>query len=1084
MNKTTLFAFLFYLIAGIPHLKAGESMPLKGTWEFCLDAKDQGIPENWTNKKLSDTITLPGITDETGQGEPEHELKVLSRKHKYIGAAWYSKEINIPEEWKNKTIELNMERVMWLSKVWLDGKPMGEQNSLCTPHHYILGKLSPGKHRLTLLIDNREQAPLLGASWGHSTGNQTQIQWNGVLGDFELRALENVRVDKVRTFTDHKGKLDMETGMTNEGDTPKKANLNIELKEKKSGKSIFKKSYPVTVAPGFSLTTINEQIPNVKPWDEFSPFLYDFHAKLAIDENPSVVSKVQHTLGFRSLKTEGDHIVLNDIPRYMRGNLDCAVFPLTGYPPTDKKSWLNILKHYRENGLNHVRFHSWTPPQAAFEAADELGLYVLSEIFWRDGWMGQGLDIEKAEPFLRPELKRIADTHGNHPSLLMLAMGNELGGFDIKRMDPWIAEVKKHDPRHLYATSVRRRASIHADVDFQGNLGSGYPVSYLQKGELNTRRDFRPWYGKENWYLKDQAHLPGIQHEIGQWVFYPDWNEVDKYSGLLKADGLIKAKELAKENGLLPQNKELCQSSGKTAMMLYKENIESFLRTPHAGGFQLLGMQDFPGQGIALIGWLDSFYNSKGIITPEEVRQYCNTTVPLMSADKYVFQTTEPLVADLQVFHFEKKDIPASTLSWTLSSTDKKVIASGEFPHLVIKNAQLSPAGQISVDLSSIAKPTQLTLSVSLKGTKFKNHWNFWAFPPGKKEASPEGVFVTDSLNEASKALQEKKKVLLLAHKLGEQNNTYYAQWLPAFWVGNATATNGTLVQNTHPALKEFPTEDFANFQWYELCQNSRGYEMEGLPLDFRPIVQPINDFHFNKKLASVFELKSPEGASLLVCGYDIDSDLENRPVASAFRKSLLTYMNSPQFDPKTAFEKGWLERAIIAPNAPVTAPEKYNDAFLYIKAGGNRNLPVGTHQKWSEKMDAVTPYDAAKYGYEVTCDLVWKRTSEYSLWQGKKMHIDFKLPFDFTGFIALTFDSYDNENRTGNILHNGKTVEIGKLPAPKAGGGGGYKTIYLPLKAGDTLLGKYGLDITCTGGANLLITDVAIIPEIPKEDK
>lgn len=1083
-------------LPGARGAEAEGKMSLAGTWEFALDKEDKGSAAGWENKSLPDQLKLPGITDEGTYGEAEHAMGILARKHKYVGAAWYSREVDIPSSWSGKSVELYLERVKWLSRLWVDGRLIGEDKSLHTPHVYNLGALSPGKHRITLLIDNREQVPLLGSSWGHSTGEQTQKQWNGVLGKIELRALSPSRLSKVRTFTDHEGALKVEGTYRNETGSVAKGNLYLSLTDKKTGSEVWSRDFPIVLS-GVDKEVIvqNESVEGVKPWDEFDPQLYVFRAEFRPETGEP--SSEEHAIGFRTLKTEGAFISLNGIPRYMRGNLDCADFPLTGYPPTDKESWLKILQHYVDHGLNHVRFHSWTPPQAAFEAADELGLYVLSEIFWRDGWMGTGLDLAAAESFLRPELMRIADEYGNHASLLMLAMGNELGGFDVKAMDPWIAEVKAHDPRHLYATSVRREATPHADIDFMGNLGAGYPSGYIYQGLLNTRRNFGANYGEANWYLKDRGipYMPGIQHEVGQWVFYPDWAEIEKYTGLLDPEGLKEARRFAEENGVLEQNADFVQSSGKQAMVLYKEGIESMLRTPDCGGFQLLGMQDFTGQGIALIGWLDAFYDNKGVVTPEEVRAFCNTTVPLMEADKYVFVNTEPLTADIKIIRFDKAYLPNAQVEWSLVDPSKVaesnagVVASGEFPAQTLKNGAITPVGTINYDTKALTQPVHLTLKVGVKGTSFANSWSFWVFPDagGDAVAVPGDVLVTKDPTEAREALKVSgKKVILLAHELGRVSNASYAQWMPSFWVGNANQNDGQLVRADHPALDGFPTEAFMDFQWWDLCKNSRGFELKGLPNELRPIVQPINDFHFNKKLGSVVELSSPEGGKLLICGYDVASDLSKRPVAKAFFKSLVDYAGSSKFAPKISFTDKWFGDQLIDMNAPLKPPPKFKDAYLYIKPGGSPKLPIGTYYTWEEAQDGVTSYDANKYGYELKkFELIWKRYEDYSLWQGADMRLEFKLPFNFEGYIAVTFDSYNNEWRTGTILHNGQTVNIGKLPAATTPGDpSGTKTVYLKLKSGDTLLGKYGVDIQCTQGGNLLITEVALLPDIPEEDK
>lgn len=743
-----ILLFILTILPVFAFSQTSDIISLSGKWNFALDSTSVGENDRWFNKTLTDKIILPGTTDDGGYGDEFVENGRLSRLHKYVGVAWYQTDIEIPKEWKGRSVELFLELVKWRSKLWIDGQYIDMQESLSTPHLFSLGVLEPGSHKLALQIDNREIYPI-GNERSHSYGVETQTIWNGVLGKIELRSHPDVWLGRVRTFTSSEGDLSMEFLINNNTSKVQKTTITALLRDKSSNKIVKKMEFQKDIPSKNTIEQCSVKIEDVKTWDEFSPNLYTLDC--SIKSRSGVDSYQTVILGFRTISTNSDYIVINGTPRFMRGNLDCAVFPLTGYPATDKVSWLKIYKAYKDYGFNHIRFHSWTPPRAAFEAADEVGLYVLSEIFWRDGWMGKGLDVEACEPFLRPELRRMVDAYGNSPSLVMVAMGNEMGGFDIKKFDPWIAEVKKHDPRHLYAASVRRPATAHADVNYQGDLSSPYPLMMIDEGRLSTDWDYAAWYG-------DASPLPSIQHELGQWTFYPRWNHLQKYKGLLRARGMERYMELAKQNGVYEQNDEFVISSGMQSLMLYKENIESILRTPRCGGLQILGMQDFTGQGEALVGWLDPFYDSKGVVTPERFRNWHTTTVPLMRTPKYIYDSSEKLVVDLEILRFELSDL-TSDVRWSLKGKEGKYLDGGVFAKCDIKNGTLNKIGRVEYDLSLVNSAEQLVLEVSINGTPFKNDWNFWVFPSADRVDAADDVVETNSLTEAISELKKGKKV-------------------------------------------------------------------------------------------------------------------------------------------------------------------------------------------------------------------------------------------------------------------------------------------------------------------------------------
>ena len=111
--KIIIFGFITMLVFSCCK-GGGTNISLAGEWQFTLDSTDIGIKESWHTKEFSERISLPGTTDEAGKGvtnslEPaitKQQILHPTRKYSYVGPAWYKKEVNIPNNWKEKNIHI------------------------------------------------------------------------------------------------------------------------------------------------------------------------------------------------------------------------------------------------------------------------------------------------------------------------------------------------------------------------------------------------------------------------------------------------------------------------------------------------------------------------------------------------------------------------------------------------------------------------------------------------------------------------------------------------------------------------------------------------------------------------------------------------------------------------------------------------------------------------------------------------------------------------------------------------------------------------------------------------------------------
>jgi len=884
---------------------------LAGEWQFRLDPHDQGVAEKWFESILPEKIKLPGSTDQAGYGK-KTEGRIahwLNRVYEYVGPAWYQKEIVIPEDWQGKRIVLFLERCHWETQVWIDGKSAGMQDSLCTPHQYDLSKLLvPGKHRLTIRVDNRMKINV--GKDAHSMADHTQTNWNGIIGRIELQASAPVWIDDVQVYPDVKGKrakIEVTIGKMTGGMARGRLRVGIGTATPKrsdakpppfgeQGHEIVAEQEAIFAGQESKLRIEVSPPRDAKTWDEFSPTQYELTLSLAGDSNGKPFIETRRVLfGMRDFRTQGTQFTINGRLTFLRGTLECCIFPLTGYPPTDVDSWRRIIRVAKAHGLNHFRFHSWCPPEAAFAAADEEGFYFHVET---PVWTTLGQD-PKIDAFIHAEADRILKAYGNHPSFCMLCVGNEPSGknqaaFLSKIVSSW----KQKDPRRVYTGCagwpVTPEADYHSRPQPRGHAWGAGLKSRFNAGPLSTNVD----YSKEVAAFK----APVVSHEIGQWCVYPNFKEIAKYTGVVRARNFEVFRDSLAAHHMLDQADDFLMASGKLQALLYKEEIETALRTPGFGGFQLLDLHDFPGQGTALVGVLDAFWDSKGYITPAEFHQFCCETVPLLRAEKFTWTTAETFKAEVQVAHYGAKPLEKAVPLWTLEDESGKKVAGGELPAQTIPLGGGRSLGKIELPLAKIDAPAKLLLRVSLKDTSYKNHWDIWVYPDELKLPTPANVVIAEKLDDGTLAALKAEKNVLLLPPLSSIRSEVPPGFTTIFWNTQWTHrqpphTLGILCDPEHlslpMALEDFPTDSHSNWQWWDLVSKSRPMVLDKFPADFRPIVQVIDDWNTNRKLGLIFEARVG-GGRLLVCSIDLRTKLAERPVARQMLYSLLLYMRCP----------------------------------------------------------------------------------------------------------------------------------------------------------------------------------------------
>lgn len=907
---------------------AQQRIDLAGTWTVALDSLDEGQHHGWFNNQFDQQIRLPGTTDDAGLGVKNNlkpalekpQLSHLTRKNRYVGAAWYNRNIQIPKEWGNKKITIHLERVLWRSQIWVDGiKVEQSAHSLVAPHEIDLsGYVVPGKiHRLTLQIDNRKFFEISDHNMGHAYTDHTQIIWNGILGNMALQAQDPIYIDDLQIYPNVKANtVTARVKLKKTSEAAFDVTLSASIRSKNESGKTWTLIEKVTLNKKEQIYEMTYKLPEpAKTWDEFDPNLYTFDLQA---QTKSTSDKRQATFGFRDFKAQRNTFELNGLPVFLRGTLESNIFPLTGHPPMDKAGWAKVFQAAKTWGLNHIRFHSWCPPKAAFEAADELGVYLQPEL---PVWALNIGSNQSVTDFLYEEARHIIKEYGNHPSFMLWALGNELQG-DMKVLNRIVDSLKRIDNRHLYTNTAYTFESGHGDrPEYNDDF-------------LITQRTFDGWVRGQG-VFNDKSpsfntnyaasvkniEVPIVTHEIGQYAVYPNLQEIKKYTGVLDPLNFKAVKADLERKGMLEQADDFLLSSGKLAALLYKEEIERALKTGGISGFQLLDLHDFPGQGTALVGLLDAFWDSKGIIEAEEFRQFNSPVVPLLQFDRATYRSSETFKGTIALSNYSKKTFRGERMEWRILNEDKE-IANGhlKFDALIGFNDDL---GEISLPLSSITKPTKLTIDVSLPGTSYGNNWSIWVYPEVGQVKWGE-VRYTRDVDSALNLLAQGHKVLL--NPAWKNIQGLEGKFVPVFWspvhFPKQAGTMGLLTDPSHPVFNSFPTEFHTDWQWWDLHINATTLVTDSLE-GGHTLIQMVDNFANNRKLALAIEGTVGLGKLLLVTS-DLHYDIEGeRYVAKSLLHSILQYMNSSDFQPKKIKNPEFIRKIML----PQQSQQKKSEA-------------------------------------------------------------------------------------------------------------------------------------------------------------
>ena len=951
MRTIKWFAILNLLLAPVGAV-AQQTISLEGLWDLSLG----------DSTRYDDSVVLPGSLLTNGKGDdvtvdtrwtgslydssyyrnPYMEkyrvasnIKLpffLTPKKHYVGTAWYRRTVYVPDSWEKKRITLFLERPHIETTVFVNGQMMGHRLSLSTPHEYDLTRFIKVGERNEIVVAVYNGIENVGVGQdSHSVTDQTQGNWNGIAGRMELRAqpkslsIRKVRLQPYPRMATVHLEIDLDSPYAS-------AMEQVVVALRRADQPKEDPQVTEFTAIGGHLSADMAVWGELALWDEFHPNLYQIGIEAGDDY-------YETTFGLREVTVKDRDIYLNGHPIWLRGTVENCCFPETGYPPTDEESWSKIFSKCREYGLNHMRFHSYCPPEAAFAAADKAGFYLQVE---GPTWPNHGVKLragQKIDQYLIDESKRIIDAYGHHPSFMMMAAGNEPAGDWVGYCSDWVKVMKQYDPTKIYCG-----ASVGGG--WAWDEGSEYHVKGGARGLDWNRQaphsddDYydqieRPRnYDKVEGGRRDVNNSPIIAHEQGQWCAFPDFKEIPQYTGVYQPRNFEIFRDLLADNGMELQAEKFLKASGKLQTLAYKYEIERNLRTKDYTGFQLLGLNDYSGQGTALVGVLNVHWQEKGYTDAEEWTEFCWPIVPLAKFPKFVYTSADTLKVPVEIYNAMYGDIGPVRKSYFISR-GKDVLAGGSLSSDTIHIGKGNDIGTVVFPLDSITKPSKLTLTVMV-GRFCTNHWDFWVYPErssqrlevsgerlenttqGLEGASDTSLtsnlspltsklthlYISDTLDaKALDVLKAGGKVLLTAAGKVRLGSDVVQHYLPVFWNTSwfkmrPPHTTGAYIDSSHLLFRhDFPTDDWSNLNWWELLNRAQVMNLMEFPKDYQPPIQPIDTWHVSRKLGMLVEANVLKG-KLLMTTMDISSQLDNRVVARQMRHAILSYMQSDDFQP------------------------------------------------------------------------------------------------------------------------------------------------------------------------------------------
>lgn len=952
----------------------------KGLWDgaymrILLNGKWHVVLEDGTTGQMD----LPGTLDENGIGHRDvganqwHPDAVLgnaageidkdapiatrfTRRHTYEGEARISRKITVPDYGTDRLFVL-AERARAL-RLLVDGEACSvfRQGTLSTPYIFELTGAAPGEHEFTFLSDNSYPGmPKAAIYYSSAATDETQTNWNGILGECSMYTRPQNFIDSLRVYPravkkEEKNKaggyvldvcVELAPGAKKVYKDAKiilqsEALAAGELEDTQtlteiisySGEGLAeagtdKEENPKTMEIWFRDLPLRE---NVKLWDEDEGNLYEMAVTLdngmSAEDKGGSTAECRTRFGIRSFGDNGSgRLALNGRAIFLRGEANCAEYPETGHPPMTIPEWKEMLLKYRSYGINFVRFHSHCEPEAAFAAADELGMLLQPELSHWDPKDAFG--TEESYRYYRAELVDLLKTYANHPSFVMLTLGNELQAQDEgrERMRELVRTAKRMDPTRLYANGSNAfygEEGCDPESDFYTSQSCKDVVirgtfsgmrGYLNENYPSADRT----YDEAMAGIRKEYQKPVFSFEVGQFEVLPDFEELESFHGISDPVNLKLIKKRVEERGLLPTWEKYVEATGELSRLAYREEIEAAMRTRELSGISLLGLQDFPGQGTALVGMMNSHLEPKpyDFARPERFREFFQECRILVKLPHYTYEAGERLIAEVEAANFGKRNIEG-VFCWTLAGkksvsengncepaeikSKNTVIATGEDTEITIcRPGSYTEVGSLDIPLDFVEKNTALTLKVRIGDSI--SAYPIWVYRK-TTPVCPENVYETRAFDVKTREILQNGGRVYLSPDADKESlpNSIKTQFTTDFWSVGTFADQeggmGQLIDTEHPIFKEFPTDFHTDWQWWIMATKRAVI----LPHPMKTIITEMDSYAFLRPMAQMIEFRCLKG-KVLLSTMELHKS-QQYPEVRALQASIYTYLSGENFEP------------------------------------------------------------------------------------------------------------------------------------------------------------------------------------------
>ena len=823
---------------------------------------------------------------------------------------------------------------------------MFRQGTLSTPYIFELTGAAPGEHEFTFLSDNSYPGmPKAAICYSSAATDETQTNWNGILGECSMYTRPQNFIDSLRVYPravkkEEKNKaggyvLDVCVELVpGAKKVYKDAKIILqsealaagELEDTQtlteiiscSGEGLTeagtdKEENPKTMEIWFRDLPLRE---NVKLWDEDEGNLYEMAVTLdngiSAEDKGGSTAECRIRFGIRSFGDNGSgRLALNGRAIFLRGEANCAEYPETGHPPMTIPEWKEMLLKYRSYGINFVRFHSHCEPEAAFAAADELGMLLQPELSHWDPKDAFG--TEESYRYYRAELVDLLKTYANHPSFVMLTLGNELQAQDEgrERMRELVRTAKRMDPTRLYANGSNAfygEEGCDPESDFYTSQSCKDVVirgtfsgmrGYLNENYPSTDRT----YDEAMAEIRKEYQKPVFSFEVGQFEVLPDFEELESFHGISDPVNLKLIKKRVEERGLLPTWEKYVEATGELSRLAYREEIEAAMRTRELSGISLLGLQDFPGQGTALVGMMNSHMESKPypFARPERFREFFRESRIFVKLPRYTYEEGEYLTAEVEVANFGKESI-SGELVWTLGYRDCAVNSGrGELRCDRADRQKNCPPGTYTslgrLDIPLKVKGVSAALILTVSIGDCTSTYPVWVYQKTSPEC-PKNVYETRVFDEQTRAVLQNGGRVYLSPDADKESLPYSikTQFTTDFWsVGTFTDQEGgmgQLIDTEHPIFKEFPTDFHTDWQWWIMATKRAVI----LPHPMKTIITEMDSYAFLRPMAQLIEFRCLKG-KVLLSTMELHKS-QQYPEARALQTAIYEYLSGEDFEP------------------------------------------------------------------------------------------------------------------------------------------------------------------------------------------